>query len=117
MKEYLTKEQTDKLFNTITANGCREMEEDRFYQAVNEAIHISSQLEPPVEQKIVGGLLPCPFCGEVPSIEYLPRPLHDQPMIGVLRCCNTHITVKGKRKKSIAERIKEHWNKRKSNKG
>jgi len=46
MKEYLTKEQTDKLFNTITSNGCREMEEDRFHQAVNEAINISSQLDP-----------------------------------------------------------------------
>ena len=46
MKEYLTKEQTDKLFNTITSNGCSEMEEDRFHQAVNEAINISSQLDP-----------------------------------------------------------------------
>lgn len=27
MKEHLTKEQTDKLFMTITSNGCREMEE------------------------------------------------------------------------------------------
>ncbi|MBK7381667.1 MAG: hypothetical protein IPJ03_22265 [Ignavibacteriales bacterium] len=44
MKE-LTKEQTDKIFNTITANGCREMGEDRFHQAVNEAIHISRQFE------------------------------------------------------------------------
>ena len=34
----LTKEQTDQIFNTITSNGCREMEENRFHQAVNEAI-------------------------------------------------------------------------------
>ena len=53
MKEHLTKEQTDKLFMTITSNGCREMEEDRFHQAVNEAIDISSQLEPLVVQKTV----------------------------------------------------------------
>ena len=47
MKEYLTQERTDKLFNTITANGCREMEEDRFHQAVNEAISISNRLVKP----------------------------------------------------------------------
>ena len=47
MKEYLTKERTDKLFNTITANGCREMEEDRFHQAANEAISISNRLVKP----------------------------------------------------------------------
>ena len=34
----LTQEQTNRIFNTITSNGCREMEEDRFNQAVNEAI-------------------------------------------------------------------------------
>ncbi|MCZ7608895.1 MAG: hypothetical protein M5U17_01900 [Ignavibacterium sp.] len=45
MKEYLTKEQTDKLFNTITSNGCREMEETRFHQAVNEAINISIPMQ------------------------------------------------------------------------
>ena len=39
IKEYLTKEQTDKLFNVITVNGCGEMEETRFHQAVNEAIY------------------------------------------------------------------------------
>jgi len=47
MKEYLTQERTDKLFNIITANGCREMEEDRFHQAVNEAISISNRLVKP----------------------------------------------------------------------
>ena len=47
MKEYLTQERTDKLFNTITANGCRDMEEDRFHQAVNEAISISNRLVKP----------------------------------------------------------------------
>ena len=59
MKEYLTKEQTDKLFNVITSNGCREMEEDRFYQAVNEAIEISIPMQAVVkvnfaeEEKII----------------------------------------------------------------
>ena len=38
MKE-LSKEETDRLFAVITSNGCREMEETRFHQAVNEAIH------------------------------------------------------------------------------
>ena len=32
----MEKEQTDKIFNTITSNGCREMNEVRFHQAVNE---------------------------------------------------------------------------------
>ena len=32
----MNKEETDKLFNTITSNGCREMTPDRFHQAVNE---------------------------------------------------------------------------------
>ena len=32
----MKKEQTDKIFNTITSNGCREMNEVRFHQAVNE---------------------------------------------------------------------------------
>ena len=34
----ITIEETNKIFNTITSNGCREMNEVRFYQAVNEAI-------------------------------------------------------------------------------
>jgi hypothetical protein len=43
MKKYLTKEQTDKIFSVNTSNGCREMGEDRFHQAVNEAINFSNQ--------------------------------------------------------------------------
>ena len=34
----MNREQTDKVFHRITSNGCREMEEERFNQAVNEAI-------------------------------------------------------------------------------
>ena len=34
----MTKQQTDELFNTITSNGCREMNQERFHQAVNEAL-------------------------------------------------------------------------------
>ena len=41
----LSKEETDRLFAVITSNGCREMEETRFYQGVNEAIRISSRLD------------------------------------------------------------------------
>ena len=41
----LSKEETDRLFAVITSNGCREMEETRFHQAVNEAIRISSRLD------------------------------------------------------------------------
>ncbi len=29
---------TDQIFNAITANGCREMDRERFHQAVNEAV-------------------------------------------------------------------------------
>ena len=36
----MTEEQTDKIFNVITSNECREMEKTRFHQAVNEAIDI-----------------------------------------------------------------------------
>jgi len=45
----LSKEETDRLFAVITSNGCREMEETRFHQGVNEAIRISSQLKPQVK--------------------------------------------------------------------
>lgn len=38
MKEYITKEASDQIFNANTANGCREMEEDRFNQAANEVV-------------------------------------------------------------------------------
>lgn len=41
----LSKEETDRLFAVITSNGCREMEETRFHQGVNEAIRISSRLD------------------------------------------------------------------------
>lgn len=34
----ITIEETNKIFNTITSNGCREMNEVRFHQAVNEAV-------------------------------------------------------------------------------
>jgi hypothetical protein len=36
--KHLTQEETDKTFKLITSNGCREMEEIRFNQAVNEII-------------------------------------------------------------------------------
>ena len=32
----MTQKETDKIFNRITSNGCREMCEIRFHQAVNE---------------------------------------------------------------------------------
>lgn len=32
----ITREQSDKLFRTITSNGCREMTDERFYQAITE---------------------------------------------------------------------------------
>jgi len=41
----LTLEQTDKIFNTITSNGCREMDEIRFNQAVNEVLSKYSVVE------------------------------------------------------------------------
>ncbi len=37
-KSNMTEEQTNPVFNRITANGCREMDEVRFNQAVNEII-------------------------------------------------------------------------------
>lgn len=52
MKEYLTKEQTNQIFNVNTANGCREMKEDRFHQAVNEAIHQAIQVQAKVSPKV-----------------------------------------------------------------
>jgi hypothetical protein len=52
MKKYLTKEQTDKIFNVNTSNGCREMGEDRFHQAVNEAINFSNQGQAEVKSEI-----------------------------------------------------------------
>lgn len=64
MKEYLTKEQTDKLFNAITSNGCREMEETRFHQAVNEAINISIPMQAGVKPANNGLLI------EVPKLFY-----------------------------------------------
>lgn len=36
----VTKELTDKIFNTITANECREMSKDRFFQACKELLTI-----------------------------------------------------------------------------
>jgi len=38
MKKYLSKKETDKLFNTMTLNGTREMEKTRFHKGVNEGI-------------------------------------------------------------------------------
>jgi len=40
----MTKSETDKIFNAITSNGCREMDEVRFHQAVNEAIAENEKL-------------------------------------------------------------------------
>ena len=40
----MTKSETDKIFNAITSNGCREMDELRFHQAVNEAIAKNEKL-------------------------------------------------------------------------
>lgn len=34
----MNRQQTDEIFNRITANGNREMTEERFYQAVNELL-------------------------------------------------------------------------------
>jgi hypothetical protein len=39
----MTKEETDALFMLHTCNGCREMEEDRFHDAVNCAIEKEKQ--------------------------------------------------------------------------
>jgi hypothetical protein len=44
MRERFTKEQTDRVFNVVTVNGCREMEEDRFHQAVNEVVEIGDDV-------------------------------------------------------------------------
>jgi len=38
--EYLTKEETDKIYLTNTVNETREMEEYRFYRAANESISL-----------------------------------------------------------------------------
>jgi len=34
----MTQKETDVLFNAITSNGCRDMDEVRFHQAINEAM-------------------------------------------------------------------------------
>ena len=36
----MTQEETDKIFYSITSNGCRDMDEIRFNQAVNEALEV-----------------------------------------------------------------------------
>lgn len=36
----MTQEETDRIFDAITSNGCREMDEVRFHQAVNEALKL-----------------------------------------------------------------------------
>lgn len=38
MKHHINKKESDKLFNSITSNGCREMNLERFHQALNEYI-------------------------------------------------------------------------------
>jgi len=51
---YLTKQQTQAIFNVSTSNGCREMTEARFHQAVNEAIYLylrSNEETPEAETK------------------------------------------------------------------
>lgn len=49
----MTQEETDKIFDAITSNGCREMDEVRFHQATNEAIHKALSLN-----SVIGGYLP-----------------------------------------------------------
>jgi beta-xylosidase len=39
-KPKFSQNETDKIFNTITAYGCREMTETRFHEAINEAIEL-----------------------------------------------------------------------------
>lgn len=34
----MNREKTDKIYNSITSNGCREMDEERLHQAVNDCI-------------------------------------------------------------------------------
>lgn len=41
----MTKEQTDQIFYPITSNGCREMDEVRFHQAVKEAISLTMNIK------------------------------------------------------------------------
>ena len=36
----MTQEETDKIFYAITSNGCRDMDEIRFNQAVNEVLEL-----------------------------------------------------------------------------
>lgn len=36
----MTQEETDRIFYAITSNGCRDMDEKRFNQAVNEVLEV-----------------------------------------------------------------------------
>ena len=85
---------------------------DKVGKMIDELDTIVSRVELPVI--LQGELLPCPFCGEVPEIKYLPKPLvfKGASMIGYLRCCHINITVRGKRKRDMAKQITELWNKR-----
>ena len=76
----MTQKETDKIFNVITSNGCREMDEVRFNQAVNEIIERKakkikvdysdgndySELEP--TGIINTGSTGCPMCSEEENI-------------------------------------------------
>jgi hypothetical protein len=48
-KQKMEKEKTDQIFNAITANGCRVMDEERFHQAVNEVL---AEFKIPVEEEL-----------------------------------------------------------------
>jgi len=39
----MTKKETDKIFDRITSNNCREMNKTRFHQAVNEIIKLKKK--------------------------------------------------------------------------
>lgn len=52
----MNQHETDKIFNTITSNGCREMDEVRFNQAINEILHIHYQKIDKILQEIVNEL-------------------------------------------------------------
>ncbi|KKN59956.1 hypothetical protein LCGC14_0537060 [marine sediment metagenome] len=50
--EIITQKHSDKIFDIITINGCREMDKTRFHQAVNELLDIytNTKLERAIEE-------------------------------------------------------------------
>ena len=59
----MNREKTDKTFYAITANGCRDMDEVRFHQAINEAIE-----SVPVDAAVMPGRRKkqaVPVCGQI----------------------------------------------------